>query len=94
MILDEPDELKPEHFPAHILDGRDPRTAGAATHGPDAGLVPLAEVEQRQILYTLERTGNNKSQAARILGISRQTLREKLKQYGERDEELTDEAES
>ncbi|PIE76234.1 hypothetical protein CSA17_03250, partial [bacterium DOLJORAL78_65_58] len=34
-----------------------------------------------QILYTLEMTDNNKSKAARILGISRQTLREKLRLY-------------
>jgi DNA-binding protein Fis len=31
-------------------------------------------------------TDNNKSKAARILGISRQTLREKLRQYGEVDD--------
>ena len=62
--------------------------------GPDAGLVTLAEVEQRQILYTLDKTANNKSQAARILGISRQTLREKLKQYGGPHDDLSEEAES
>jgi len=38
-------------------------------------------VEKLQILYTLEMTENNKSKAARILGISRQTLREKLRIY-------------
>lgn len=82
MILEEPARLQPSFFPAHIMEGRDPRyldsqsVAGSAT-----GLVPLSEVEQRQILYTLEKTANNKSKAARILGISRQTLREKLRQY-------------
>jgi len=84
MILEEPAELKKTFFPAHIMEGRNPRyldsqsVAGSAT-----GLVPLSEVEQRQILYTLEKTANNKSKAARILGISRQTLREKLRQYEE-----------
>ena len=43
--------------------------------------MPLSEVEKMQILYTLEMTENNKSKAARILGISRQTLREKLRIY-------------
>jgi two-component system response regulator HydG len=43
--------------------------------------MPLSEVEKLQILYTLEQTDNNKSKAARILGISRQTLREKLRLY-------------
>jgi two-component system, NtrC family, response regulator AtoC len=94
MILEEPATLRAEHFPTHVVDGRDPRTVAEATHGPDAGLVTLSEVEQRQILYTLDKTANNKSQAARILGISRQTLREKLKQYGEPLADLADEAES
>ncbi len=98
MILEEPDVLLSEHFPAHILDGRNPRTGSRQTGvGPAAGLIPLAEVERIQILYTLEMTGNNKSKAARILGISRQTLREKLRQYsggGDDDELLADEAEA
>jgi two-component system, NtrC family, response regulator HydG len=41
-------------------------------------LKPLAELEKEQILATLEHTGNNKTQAAEILGIDRKTLREKL----------------
>ena len=80
MILEEPARLQPEHLPPHILAGRNPRGA-AATVGPDAGLQPLSEIERRQILYTLDATGNNKSRAARLLGISRQTLREKLRLY-------------
>jgi DNA-binding NtrC family response regulator len=70
------------HFPSHILNGRNPR--GSSRHqvvGQATGLMPLSEVEKLQILYTLEMTENNKSKAARILGISRQTLREKLRIY-------------
>ncbi len=47
--------------------------------------MPLAEVERLQILFTLEKTENNKSKAARLLGISRQTLREKLRLYEQND---------
>lgn len=83
MILEEPKELKALHFPSYISDGCNPRNSEGVTHGVGAGLVPLAEVEKRQILYTLEKTNNNKSKASRILGISRQTLREKLRQYEE-----------
>jgi two-component system response regulator AtoC len=43
---------------------------------------PLAEAEKRHILGTLQWTKGNKTRAAKILGISRQTLREKLKSYG------------
>ena len=34
------------------------------------------------ILKTLEATGNNKTKAAEILGISLKTLHNKLKEYG------------
>ncbi|BDD89439.1 sigma-54-dependent transcriptional regulator [Desulfofustis limnaeus] len=44
----------------------------------DQHLLSLQEMEKRHIKNVLTRTGNNKSQAARILGISRTTLRQKL----------------
>jgi len=94
MILEEPAELKINHFPSHIAEGRDPRAAADATHGSGVGLVSLSQVEQRQIIYTLDKTGNNKSKASRILGISRQTLREKLRQYEEAAKLAQGEAES
>jgi len=82
MILEEPARLEAGHFPAHILAGRNPRSAARHhTLGQATGLMPLSDVEKLQILYTLEQTENNKSKAARILGISRQTLREKLRLY-------------
>jgi transcriptional regulator with PAS, ATPase and Fis domain len=81
MILEEPARLLPEQLPPHILAGRNPRGAAAATGIGEPGLQSLAEVERRQILHLLEATGNNKSRAARLLGISRQTLREKLRLY-------------
>jgi len=44
-------------------------------------LCTLNEMERKLILQTLEMTRNNKSQAARILGISIRTLRNKLTVY-------------
>jgi two-component system response regulator HydG len=61
------------------VDPRKPRGAEVQRIGRE--LMMLSEVERIQLLHTLEATGNNKSKAARILGISRQTLREKLKSY-------------
>lgn len=46
-------------------------------------LCTLNEMERKLILQTLEITKNNKSQAARILGISIRTLRNKLTTYRE-----------
>lgn len=95
MILEEPVRLAAEHFPAHILAGHNPRHASQHhALGQATGLMPLSEVERLQILYTLEMTDNNKSKAARILGISRQTLREKLRLYEQMGDEGGPKAES
>jgi DNA-binding NtrC family response regulator len=45
-------------------------------------LKPLSEVEKQYIFRTLEETEGNKAKAASILGISRETLYQKLKLYG------------
>ncbi len=44
--------------------------------------LPLSEIEKLYIQEILQLTGNNKSQAAKILGINRKTLLEKRKKYG------------
>lgn len=69
-------KLKLEHFfPPEVQD-----------HGPAKplfnGTTTIAEVEKQAILVTLEHTGRNRTQAARILDISVKTLRNKLKLYG------------
>jgi two-component system response regulator HydG len=46
------------------------------------GSLPLAEVEKEHIFRVLEETGGNRTRAAEILGITRQTLIKKLKMYG------------
>ncbi len=42
-------------------------------------IVPLKTLERDYIRYVLKKTGNNKSKAARLLGISRNTLKERLR---------------
>jgi DNA-binding NtrC family response regulator len=49
----------------------------AAERGPD-GLQTLEEVERAYILKVIDRLEGNKSRAAQVLGISRQTLRRKV----------------
>ena len=76
---------------AILEDGPEIRTD--AIHVGDARLVaPIAEAVQRRyslaqledayIREVLRLTGNNRSEAARILGINRKTLLEKRKRYG------------
>ena len=49
----------------------------AAGWGPET----LDEMERAAILRTLQDTGDNKSEAARRLGITRATLHNKLRRY-------------
>jgi len=57
-----------------------PAAAGAAPGGPgDEGNLTLAEAESRLIARALEAAGGNVSQAAKRLGIGRDSLRYKLK---------------
>ena len=46
----------------------------------------LAEVEKRHILYVLDVSRGNRTAAAKALGIGRNTLARKLKEYGLADE--------
>ena len=83
MILEEPTEILPHHLPPHVMRGENPRTGGASDiERIGRELMALAEVERIHILHVLEACANNKSKASRVLQISRQTLREKLKSYG------------
>ena len=42
----------------------------------------MTEVEKEHILDALEKTGGNKREASRVLGISRDTLYRKMRKYG------------
>jgi len=42
----------------------------------------VADAEKVPILETLKFTGNNKDRAAKLLGLSSQTLSNKLREYG------------
>ena len=49
----------------------------------DKSSLPLAAVEREHIHRVLDETDGNRTRAAEILGITRQTLINKLKMYGE-----------
>ncbi len=46
--------------------------------------LPLSEVERLHVEKVLDFTGGNRSRAARILGVSRSTLIEKIRRYQQR----------
>ncbi|HZM02591.1 MAG TPA: sigma-54 dependent transcriptional regulator [Candidatus Saccharimonadales bacterium] len=57
-------------------------TAATAAPPPNGDLVSLAELEKRHIFAALEKTNQNRTHAAKLLGISIRTLRNKLSEYG------------
>jgi len=71
VLLDDAIELTPDMLPPELV--RRP-----APIGPER-LMSLAEVEEGHIVSVLQSTGWNKSRAARVLGISRQGLLDRLK---------------
>ena len=88
VLLEAEDEIRREHLPADIHQQETTITGGADPFPP--GVVrPLAEIEHMAIDHALEVCDQNKTQAAKLLGISRQTLRTKLKEF--RPEVDTDE---
>jgi DNA-binding NtrC family response regulator len=77
-IVAEGEVIEPHHLPA-TLHSRKPSPAGGGA--PGVSLRPgitVDEAERQLILLTLEHTGNNKTKAADILGISLKTLHNKL----------------
>ncbi len=81
VLLEEGEVVEPRHLPSEFLGRtRISGKADAPVHGdPAAVLRSLEEVEEEHILRVLRHCGGNKSHAARILGISRQGLIERIK---------------
>lgn len=68
-------------LPNHL---QKPETVMSCAHESQADVtIPLAEVEKNHILQAYRHLNQNKSQTARLLGIGMNTLRRKLKAYGE-----------
>jgi two-component system response regulator AtoC len=80
VLLENDSILREEHLPEEIRRAVPRPAASAAAGGETIDSVPtLATVEDTHIQRVLQLTGGNKSQAARLLGISRQGLFERLK---------------
>ena len=83
MILENKPELQVEDLPHEI---RDPAPANPASvpdgfRLPETGF-PLRDIEQEMVKQALDKTRGNQTRAARLLSISRDALRYKMKKYG------------
>ncbi len=72
--------VEPQHLPKEITAATADQAA-AAEEGSLA-VLPLAEIEKRHIRRALEHCRGNKTWAAKLLGITRLTLRTKIADYG------------
>jgi DNA-binding NtrC family response regulator len=83
VVLEIADEILPKHLPGWLIgpsSASSPAPDGKFTL-PESG-ISLDDVEKDLILQALERTKNNKAQAAKLLRISYDTLRYQVKKYG------------
>jgi DNA-binding NtrC family response regulator len=82
-ILEEGDLVSTEHLPADLLQlGESVRIDGVSGFILPANGVALENVEFELARQAMERTHGNLTQAAKLLDISRDQLRYKLKKSG------------
>ncbi|MGM0425468.1 MAG: helix-turn-helix domain-containing protein, partial [Thermodesulfobacteriota bacterium] len=55
--------------------------------GAEQEIMPLQEMEKRMIFRSLHKTSGNRTQAAKLLGVSVRTLRNKLSEYRKQGDE-------
>jgi transcriptional regulator with GAF, ATPase, and Fis domain len=85
MILENKPEITLQDLPREIRDraveAEAPAAAPSGFHLPETGF-SLKKIEQEMVRQALEKSAGNQSRAARLLSISRDTLRYKMKKYG------------
>ena len=89
VIICSGEQIERHHFAPYPIDQRERHRAEDTITLPIG--TPLEEVERQMLVRTLQKTKNNKTRAAELLGISLKTLHNKLNLYRERgqlDEEI------
>jgi DNA-binding NtrC family response regulator len=82
------EDLSDEHLSSSapavssVSPGAAEKRAAASTGEPGGEILPLSALEQQHILHTLQHCKGNRTHAAKMLGISIRTLRNKLNEYG------------
>ena len=87
VLLEADDEIRAEHLPPEMSVAAGASASGGTSEPFPSGHVrPLAEIEKLAIEHALRVCEGNKTRAATLLGIARQTLRTKLKEYSIADD--------
>ena len=80
VILEEGDEILPEHLPDELKPGARVLDLEPGFRLP-AGGVQLEELEKDLIRQAIAQARGNKTRAAQLLGLTRDTLRYRLEKY-------------
>ena len=80
VILEEGREILPEHLPDELQPGARAIDLEPGFTLPAAG-IDLEELEKDLLRQALERTRGNKTRAAQLLALTRDTLRYRLEKY-------------
>ncbi|MCP4673381.1 MAG: sigma-54-dependent Fis family transcriptional regulator [Desulfobacula sp.] len=81
ILLADSDLIKPEDLMIDMGDFKADQSGMNMAQSIDPGSGSLKEMEQKMIFKTLDTTEGNRTHAAKILGISVRTLRNKLNEY-------------
>lgn len=81
VLLEADDEILAEHLPSEMTRAAGGAAEPSAEPFPAGQVRPFTEIEKMAIEHALRVCDGNKTRAATLLGISRQTLRTKLKEY-------------
>jgi DNA-binding NtrC family response regulator len=76
------DEIRPEHLPPELRKLPPPKRQDRLVPPINEDGLVLDDVERKLIAEAMERASGNQSKAARLLGVSRDTLRYRLKKHG------------
>jgi len=76
-----PQEKANGHNTSAAIDAYAPTPSWESRSESGLGGVPLEQIERRAILDTLQQTGGNRTKAAKVLGISDRTLRDRIHRY-------------
>jgi DNA-binding NtrC family response regulator len=81
-ILEDTDVIFPEHIPAEIIDQVGASGAAGQTMDLPPEGVSLKGLEKQLIMQALQTVNGNQTRAAKLLGISRDSLRYKMQKFG------------
>ncbi len=78
MLVCEESQIQPHHLPRRFQREAKSSLLPEITFQLDA---PLDEIERQIIIKALEVTGNNRTEAAKLLGISRRAIYNRLRKH-------------